>query len=219
MRTCWENLLHTTKLNAHEKWEYMQIVSVNLNAEYAEEVEVERQRMIEQIQRARMPAAISVQHQWLSADTHETSNPVTVEPKKKVKSRPAEQPLASVKEVDRKVAALEVEAKRIPVGKRAFEVLGLMFPTTAEETQKGIRWELFVHMMIDMEFSARGGGSSAVVFEKLNTSSSNAKGRIVFHKPHPDPKIDPIILQSMGKRISKWFGWHSGLFVLGEEDL
>jgi hypothetical protein len=217
MRTSFKKLLKTTRLKEHEIWQYMEVVSVNLTTEYAEEVEAERQHMIEQIQRASKPAA--VQNEWRSTDAHETSKPVKVEYRAKAKSRPIQQPLSSVEEVDREVATLDIETKCTSVSKRAFEVLGLMFPTTAEETQKGVRWDLFVHMMVDMGFLARGGGGSAVVFEKLDISSSHTRSRIVFHKPHPDPKIDPIILQSMGKRMAKWLGWRSGLFVLKEEVL
>lgn len=44
-------------------------------------------------------------------------------------------------------------------------------------------------------------------------SFKNDMGTIVFHQPHPDPTIDPIMLLSMGKRLRKWFGWDAGVFV------
>ena len=40
-------------------------------------------------------------------------------------------------------------------------------------------------------------------------------GKIVFHKPHPIAKIDPIMLRSMGKRMAKWFGWGREVLGLG----
>ena len=79
--------------------------------------------------------------------------------------------------------------------------------------------------MIYMGFSARNGGGSALVFENGDLSAAAAEGRgggaadaaggkIIFHKPHPIPKIGSIILHSMGRRMAKWFGWHRELFVL-----
>lgn len=59
-------------------------------------------------------------------------------------------------------------------------------------------------MLILMFFyHGRGGGAAGA-----------AGGKIIFHKPHPIPKIGSIILHSMGRRMAKWFGWHRELFVL-----
>jgi len=48
-----------------------------------------------------------------------------------------------------------------------------------------------------------------VVFEGESLS-----GKIVFHKPHPVAKIDPIMFRVMGKRMNKWFGWTRDTFAL-----
>ena len=45
----------------------------------------------------------------------------------------------------------------------------------------------------------------------------NGKSSIIFHRPHPDPTIDPIMLRTMGKRVRKWFGWEVESFVDVEE--
>ncbi|KXS98022.1 hypothetical protein AC578_8795 [Pseudocercospora eumusae] len=42
-------------------------------------------------------------------------------------------------------------------------------------------------------------------------------GSVVFHKPHPDPELDPIILHAMGKRLHKWFGRDRDSFVEREK--
>jgi len=60
-----------------------------------------------------------------------------------------------------------------------------------------------------MPSSLRHGGGSAVVFEGESLS-----GKIVFHKPHPVAKIDPIMFRVMGKRMNKWFGWTRDTFAL-----
>jgi hypothetical protein len=66
-----------------------------------------------------------------------------------------------------------------------------------------------------MDFSVKQGGGSAVIFEnKGSIKEQGTRGKIVFHKPHPVPKIDPIMLHAWGKRMTKWFGWHREFFVL-----
>ncbi len=36
----------------------------------------------------------------------------------------------------------------------------------------------------------------------------------MFHKPHPSPKIEPVLSLAMGRRTRKWFGWEWEGFVL-----
>jgi len=57
-------------------------------------------------------------------------------------------------------------------------------------------------------------------FEKAEKGDRG--GRIVFHKPHPSPKIEPVLSLAMGRRTRKWFGWEWEGFVLedgGKEGL
>jgi hypothetical protein len=55
--------------------------------------------------------------------------------------------------------------------------------------------------MAEAGFAERNGGGSIVTFE-----DTTGGGKIRFHRPHPEPTIDPIMLQSMGKRPNWWFG-------------
>jgi len=144
------------------------------------------------------------------------SVPVT---KSKDKTRPAEQSKI-IEEVGGRVADKTIKSSSesppiILVKKRAFDVLALMFPATATEAAKGVEWDRFVNAMSDMGFTARNGGGSAVVFENRSLADGRGtRGKIVFHKPHPVPKIDPVMLHSWGKRMAKWFGWHRERFIL-----
>lgn len=154
--------------------------------------------------------------------------------KTKSKTRPAEK-AENTEEIDRPLTGMMFDSRqedrttKVHVKRRAYDMLTLMFSATAEESSKGIEWDLFVHAMIDMGFSARNGGGSAVVFENVNLLEGAAAegsgggaaatatvtgGKIIFHKPHPIPKIDSIMLHSMGRRMAQWFGWHRELFVL-----
>lgn len=98
---------------------------------------------------------------------------------------------------------------KITLAKRALVVLRNMFPLTADERQVTVEWETFVLAMEEAGFAAKNGGGSIVVFEQ-----KDGPGKIIFHRPHPVPKIDPVMLQSMGRRMNKWFGWTRNTFAL-----
>lgn len=82
-----------------------------------------------------------------------------------------------------------------------------MFPSFPEERSRTINCDTFINAMTDVGFCARNGGGSMVILEKDD-------GKIIFHKPHPVPKIDPIMFQAMGRRVNKWFGWCRDTFML-----
>ena len=68
--------------------------------------------------------------------------------------------------------------------------------------------------MSDAGFSARNKGGSVVVLHKDRPSASMRRGKIIFHKPHPVPKFDPVMTQATGKRMAKWFDWCKDIFIL-----
>ena len=190
---------------------FLDVISVSLTQEYADLVQDEKDRVLASIESARMPVGVSVQTEW---GTSTTTQPKISSRKAKNKTRPSEQ-ISTMEDINHAVADMTVVSKqgqtpKIPVTKRAYDMLSFMFSTTAEESSKTVDWDMFVHAMADMGFSARNGGGSVVVFEKYG----NRDGKIIFHKPHPVPKIDPIMLHSMGRRMGKWFGWHRDLFFL-----
>lgn len=100
--------------------------------------------------------------------------------------------------------------KTVTVSRKNLITFRAMFPSTAEERLKTMDWETFVSAMTDIGFAARNGGGSMVIFE-------NADGKIVFHKPHPVAKIDPVMFQAMGRRMNRWFGWTRDTFTLDEK--
>ena len=102
-----------------------------------------------------------------------------------------------------------------------------MFPISSGTSEpqpavKAIDWDTFVLAMSDAGFLARHTGGSAVVFEKHaadddDGAESGRGGRIVFHKPHPVAKIDPVMFRCMGRRMQKWFGWSREIFAVKSE--
>lgn len=101
---------------------------------------------------------------------------------------------------------------------RSLPTFEAMFPTVGAERQRTIKWTAFVDGMADAGFESRDVGGSMIPFEPHSgTEEAVPAGRIVFHQPHPETKIATVVLQGMGKRLSKWFGWVQETFVLAKE--
>jgi len=101
----------------------------------------------------------------------------------------------------------------LSVPKHTLSIMKLMYPMTQDERQKSVGWGAFVNAMNSAGFIAKNGGGSVVIFESISDD-----GKIIFHRPHPVPNIDPIMMQSMGRRMNKWFGWDRSLFVLAGKE-
>lgn len=63
-----------------------------------------------------------------------------------------------------------------------------------------IAWTAFAKAMVDAGFEATHTGGSAVTFR-------TNEGSISIHRPHPDPKLDNVMLHIIGKRMNRHFGW------------
>ncbi|MCJ1436970.1 hypothetical protein MMC27_006353 [Xylographa pallens] len=192
------------------------VISANLTQEYKDIVRAEEQQILHSIESARIPTASADQKEW---GLNRPTPPAAPLPKMKSKTRPAE-PTAGLEELDHALAGIVVDSghdtpPKLDVTKRAHDMLRLMFAASAEDAAKSIEWDTFAHAMFDMGFSARNGGGSAVVFETAGLREEGAAGgKIIFHKPHPVAKIDPVMLHAMGRRMAKWFGWRRELFGL-----
>jgi hypothetical protein len=215
MRDCWRNTLMGKKFSSDDIQSDLEVLSANINPEYVAAVQAERQGVLESIAIAAVPTIVPLQTQWGRTEIVESLNTKT---KSKAKTR-AEQ-LDSLPEAESTpVAKPEKIQSKMRVKKRTFDIFAMMFPASNEEAAKSLNWDVFVHAMADVGFSARHGGGSAVVFEKEDDIGEGKNRKIVFHKPHPIAKIDPVMFRSMGRRMRKWFGWHRDLFLYEcEED-
>lgn len=110
-----------------------------------------------------------------------------------------------VEHVKVKLASLPLLHQMFPLG-GSFS--GSSSPNTARTGSRSCKWQHFVDVMMDAGFNVSQGSGSAVSFEH-----SAGKGRIVFHRPHPQPIIEPVMLRFMGRRMNRWFGWHRETFV------
>lgn len=109
----------------------------------------------------------------------------------------------------------ESEAQIIETSKRACDILTRMF---RRDNQQTTDWNLFVLAMRGVGFTARNTGGSAVAFQlQRGPNGENNTRKIVFHKPHPDQKIDSVMLHHFSRRLARRFGWGEGCFVVKGE--
>ena len=208
--------LSFTRLEPGEIDTALEALSVSSSIEYAEIVEHERLQVSDAIAAtaALTKSTTSVTTEGNLWDTSPDVSTLTIEERM---VKPKTRPLQPVSAASNQAAPLEpdfdkkvdgINQQQISATARALEVIRKMYPTSIEETlARDTDWDLFVHAMNDLDFNARNVGGSAVAFEHPS------KKKIIFHRPHPVAKIDSVMLQSMGKRLGKHFGWSRETFV------
>jgi hypothetical protein len=134
--------------------------------------------------------------------------------KAKVKTRPSAPHEASAGEEEHESEADNpIGEQAIPVNSRAHAIFMQMYPKTVEEMSQTVVCDDFVSAMYSAGCMAQNSAGSAVSFE----DTLYKKGRIVFHKPYPTPKVDSFKFRKWGRRLMKWFGWHRDRFVLHDD--
>lgn len=231
MRRYCENWQKNLKLGPENILISYEVLSADSDADYRAAIAAEKAEILERIaSKSMVPAEFAskeaIQTQWGSAEERKPSSTETrFKPKKRVEADST---------LDTKLASMSI-GKHIPpraptlsilVKSRTIDTLSMMFPLSsgASEPQpavKAIDWDVFVLAISDAGFLARHTGGSAVVFEKQIADDAEDEkgrgGRIVFHKPHPVAKIDPVMFRCMGRRMEKWFGWGRGVFAVRSE--
>ena len=177
------------------------------DAEYLSRLEAKRQEILLDTNKRKISTSEDVFLPLPSA-VETPTNLQTTQTKIKVKMR-GELIHEGASEPDPAGLAADLEQSHISIGlrKHSYATLRAMCPESVEECRKSVDWNSFVESMVDAGFTASTSGGSIVTFE-------NAQGKIVFHRPHPEPSTDPIMLQSMGNRMNKWFGWGRETFTL-----
>jgi hypothetical protein len=196
-----------TSFSPAEVEDLLGVVSAHLSEEYTQE---------KQQAEAEILAAFKVADKAQPIDgtfnaSSEPSNTSTtiVKGREKIKTRGEQESSASDVTEPRAEDAGEVTKDAIiTLPEDLLGVIHLMFPRK-DKAAKDVTWERFVNMMAKAGFTARNNTGSAVAFKQCG-----AGGRIVFHKPHPADKLDPVLLRIMRKRMAKWFGWKRELFAL-----
>jgi hypothetical protein len=219
LETFWESIRKTIKkdfedsdLSLAEVNSLLEVVSANLSRQYLQDTQREDDEILAAIHERDRPQPV------VNFFDESTPSTTAIFPRlEKTKTRGIPGPSGDVSlecdgatNVQAETTAV-VEATTIKVAKQWLDIFLQMFPEK-DEAAKDILWDRFVHAMVDAGFTARNNGGSQVSFKKLD-----GEGRIVFHKPHPVPKIDSVMLRAMGQRMAKWFGWRRELFVLRDD--
>ena len=98
-------------------------------------------------------------------------------------------------------------------------VISLMFPDRSQGIEEGagtVDWLDFVSTMVTLGFAAEHRGGSAFTFKGAvrlpGDPSALQKRSIGVHMPHPSTEMGPVMLQSLGRRCNRRFGWQRGNF-------
>ena len=212
-----------------------------VSPEFKDELNRERQQILGRLQTVRQKAlAKSVIPQKDTASSPSTprdqpAHQVQAPAKEKVKTRP-DAPSASaglhakyaaafaklviddeLRETEKPPPVLyTLKHKSIP-----FQVIALMFPDRSngiEEEGKTVEWLDFLSTMTTLGFAVEHRGGSAFTFKGAIRLPSDhltlQKRSISVHMPHPSTEMSPILLQSLGRRCNRRFGWQRANFVV-----
>ncbi|KAI1446687.1 hypothetical protein F5Y02DRAFT_381091 [Annulohypoxylon stygium] len=212
MRDVCQEKLIPHGISQEQRDSFLQTISADKTQEYVDAIRSEEDRILADIERNEAEPML---RNLTLDDLGQTSKGEVQRPREKIKSRPESSGVQSTETTTLcnpipaigPGSCLETN-EAIVVDERSLKLFGHMFPETAEESTKIVVWNDYVRAICYAGFKARNNGGSAVLFESMDG------GKIVFHKPHPTAKIDPIMLQSMGRRMNKWFGWNRERFVL-----
>ena len=102
-----------------------------------------------------------------------------------------------------------------------FQVIALMFPDRSngiEEGGKKVEWLDFLSTMKTLGFAVEHRGGSAFTFKGAIRLPSDhlalQKRSISVHMPHPSTEMSSILLQSLGRRCNRRFGWQRANFAV-----
>jgi hypothetical protein len=216
MRGVVRDELHGSAFNPAEVESLLQVISANLSAEYLQQEQQAEAEILAAIRRVDEPQAVA--GFFYEAEPRQVSSTLVTR-REKAKTRGGQDSsIGDTKELQDNTPTAHGEPTEstkntaIEVTKQSLGVFQLMFPDK-DDVVKDVLWDRFAHAMKDAGFAARNCSGSAVAFKQL----SGKGGRIVFHKPHPIDKIDPVLLRIMGKRMTRWFGWRRETFVLCDD--
>ncbi|KID87755.1 hypothetical protein MGU_04993 [Metarhizium guizhouense ARSEF 977] len=194
-------------------------LSVHLTAEYAEVIQKEEASFTEIAGIGSEPSPFVSFCSSSSNDCKPVIEVVTASDK--IKTRGTER-AGSESAAENNSTTEKPIAKKRAVPKYYLEIFHLMFPMSSEERCRTIKWDEFVHSVNHAGCIVSSCGGSAVRFELHDTADDQGttiSKTIIFHRPHPVSKIDPIMLRSeIGRRLTRRFGWTREHFVLAGED-
>lgn len=209
-----------TTLTPDEEEELFGITSFGAADEHVEAVRAEETAILEEIEKRQkllaIPVPVFMDSQGASCNTGVAS---TVSKRKTRPEQQAHVTDATSAKVDQtgldNLSNLSLaddipSLDPIPVSRRNFdEVFGAMYPSDRAEAKRSVDWNTFSRAMKAVGCALdNGGGGSEVLFKH------DKFGKITFHKPHPEPRVDPIMLHAWGDRLARRFQWSRERFVV-----
>ncbi|KAM3418293.1 hypothetical protein BST61_g4293 [Cercospora zeina] len=209
-------------IGGHYADETLKVISFSTTKKYLEQTTTDRSALVDAIEaqecktaagRAAAAAKLGTsdappQKVW-GHETPDTFRPLIE--KFKSKTRPLQPARDESDQEDREVAGAAEAVKkltlRIEVDTASYDIFQQMYDTSGEQ-QSDVRWKDFTVAMVDAGFSATPSGGSVFTFKNAENG-----GSINFHRPHPDPSINPLMLRVMGKRLDEWFNFDKDTFV------
>ncbi|KAF7305999.1 hypothetical protein HMN09_00754400 [Mycena chlorophos] len=97
------------------------------------------------------------------------------------------------------------------LSKKATSSMHQLLRTSEDETKglSSMKWETFLKLMREMGFTYDPStAGSSVRFDPPDPKDVS----ITFHRPHPDPTIQPIMLREFAKKLRKSYGWSEADF-------
>ncbi|KAF8635827.1 hypothetical protein AX15_000026 [Amanita polypyramis BW_CC] len=100
----------------------------------------------------------------------------------------------------------------LAVDKRAMKVFSILLYVPSQTSQPGeITWTDFLHAMGLTGFAIEKLYGSVWQFTPYNLDAERC---IQFHEPHPSGKLPFRTARRNGRRLSRAYGWHAGMFKL-----
>lgn len=215
--TFWANIRKWAKvylkhlnLQSSEQAELLGIVSVDISSDKIHRLQTQEKIIQSVTEDQSKPKQITLQTQWGST---EVQAPLQTT-KLKVNSRLPPSQVMVERDVKTPRNFDEPCQTYAYVKKNTLDVIRLMFSNLSQAGCESVAWEKFLQAMCDAGYVVRNGSGSAVIFEAKDMQSGWHRGKIIFHRPHPVAKLDPIMLRSMRKRMAKWLAWSTTRFRL-----
>lgn len=216
-------LTHAT-VTPDEKAEFNGVLSFWTTTEHTGAVHAEETAILKEVERRQrelatpVPVFMDSQETPYNVDSASTRNKKKTRPEREARDmgvNPATD-TSGVEDMHRLALADDdapIILDPIPVSRRNFdEVFGAMFPTDKVEAKRSVDWNTFLRAMKAVGCALHNGsGGSEVLFKHEKF------GKIVFHKPHPESKIDPIKLHAWGHRLARRFQWSRARFAVATD--
>ncbi|CAG8976490.1 hypothetical protein HYALB_00005987 [Hymenoscyphus albidus] len=222
IRKRYRQILELIKLGEDDISNDLMVLSADLDLKQISEVQNEHEEIMkaivsvrtQKVEKNNTPKAEPIQTQW-GTDAQLENKPSAFGVKVKVKTHTDNFAMEALVECTENNEEEALPAIKVAVSKRALDTLQALYQKPSfEERTKSIDWVSFVHAMNEAGFIARQIHGSEYSFEPASTFPWYGRGKIVFHKPHPEPKYEAWKLLGIGKQMKKWFGWDADTFEL-----